>query len=144
MKLGTIGAVLSFALEREKSTIAFLDDVLQRKPSQTEELTAVRIIKAKHLRAIEQLRRESVTEMILEPIEGLDSDDFPPAVRPPAGVASDYQRLLVAAEKDVARYLTDAVPKVTQKDIARMLKKIAQEKEELVKSLQGLVPPAQP
>ncbi len=136
MKLATIGAVLTFALEREKDAIAFLDDILVQAPALAEELAAIRIAKAKHLKMIEQLRRENVTEMILEPIEGLDSDDYQLPAQLPAGATEPARKSFMAAlEQGASCYLSNAAQKVKQSDIARILKKIAREKDALTDAL---------
>lgn len=137
MKLATIGAVLTFALAAEKESLAFWDETPT--PAITEELPSMRVVKGKHLKTIEQIRRENVTEMILEPIAGLDSDDYRLPARLPAGAtAAERRRFMVAAEGVAARYLNDAAQKVKQSDIARMLTKMAREKEALADRLEGM------
>lgn len=78
LELGTFGAVMKFAMELEsiaaefyksassKTTDAGLGSLLEKLSSRS----------TKRSKILERVRRENVTEMILEPIAGLDSDSY--------------------------------------------------------------------
>ena len=78
LDLGTFGAIIKFALEIEGSVGEFYSIAGE----QAKDGTLVALLGdlvtrgQKRLKTLERVRRENVTEMILEPIEGLESDSF--------------------------------------------------------------------
>ena len=78
MDLGTTGAILSFALTREAEIGAFYDKCLGLVNNASLKVTFERIHRAqkKRERLLTRFRRENVTEMILEPIHGFESDSY--------------------------------------------------------------------
>jgi hypothetical protein len=78
MNLGTTGAILSFALEREVERGSFYDKCISTMTN-SELKDAFDFIKKeqkKRERLLNRFRRENVTEMILEPIHDFDSESF--------------------------------------------------------------------
>jgi hypothetical protein len=78
LDLGTFGAIMKFALELENSVNKFYDETSKqaKDPAFVGLLENMVTRGKKRLKTLERVRRENVTEMILEPIEGLDSDSF--------------------------------------------------------------------
>jgi hypothetical protein len=78
LDLGTFGAIIKFALEIESSVSEFYGKAgEQTKDDMLGEILGDLVTRGqKRLKTLERVRRENVTEMILEPIEGLDSDSF--------------------------------------------------------------------
>ena len=76
MDLGTTGAILSFALKREAEIGAFYGKytTLVSNPSLKEVFERIQKAQKKRERMLTRFRRENVTEMILEPIYGFESD----------------------------------------------------------------------
>ncbi|MFX1578174.1 MAG: hypothetical protein ACFFBJ_00895 [Promethearchaeota archaeon] len=76
MELGTTGAILSFALERESKIGAFYKKyVSQVKDSGLKEVfESIQKAQKKRERLLTRFRRENVTEMILEPIHGFERE----------------------------------------------------------------------
>ncbi|TFH09605.1 MAG: hypothetical protein E4H14_04115 [Candidatus Thorarchaeota archaeon] len=78
MDLGTFGAIIKFALEIE----ADISDFYKKISDHAEDDVLVGLLRdlitrgQKRITTLERVRRENVTEMILEPIEGLDSNSF--------------------------------------------------------------------
>jgi hypothetical protein len=78
MELSTAGAILSFALGAEGKAMLFYEWV-QSNESFNEWSEALDSVVKEHRRAgrmLARLRRESVTEMILEPIHGFHSEEY--------------------------------------------------------------------
>jgi hypothetical protein len=78
MELSTAGAVLSFALGAEEKALSFYEWV-QSAESFHEWSEVLDTVVNEHRRAgrrLARLRRESVTEMILEPIHGFHSGEY--------------------------------------------------------------------
>ncbi|MFW9913878.1 MAG: hypothetical protein ACFFEU_15470 [Candidatus Thorarchaeota archaeon] len=82
MDLGTTGAILTFALELENDIGAFysrnLPEVSNANLKQA--FGEIQRIQRKRERLLSRMRRENVTEMILEPIHGFESDAFEIAI----------------------------------------------------------------
>lgn len=73
MELGTFGALLGFALDLESKIAAFYETVAV---SDSSVWTAPLQGSRRRSRQLELARREGVSEMILEAISGLDSEDY--------------------------------------------------------------------
>jgi rubrerythrin len=126
MELATIGAALGFALEAERQTLKVIENLLAGQDEPSKGLAAWKDAKIKHLKILEQTRRENTTEMILEPIRGLFDSDFPF----PDGSTTGEGISLVALREGVAvKYLLKAAEVIPQRDVSRILRKIAREKE---------------
>ncbi len=78
MDLGTTGAILSFALKREAEIGPFYKKgaSLTDSSSLRETLELLQKAQRKRERLLSRFRRENVTEMILEPIHGFESEAF--------------------------------------------------------------------
>jgi hypothetical protein len=80
MDLGTFGAIMKFALDVENEVAKFYEIakgiIKDQEIAGLFEKLAIR--GQKRVKTVERIRRENVTEMILEPITGLDSDTYKP------------------------------------------------------------------
>jgi hypothetical protein len=139
MELGTFGAVLKFAMDLERMTGAFYAsarEITEGSPLASE-FDALLARGEQRLKTLERVRRENTTEMILEPIAGLESDGYNPDIRIPD--ASDERRTLALAielEKMLHRFYSDAALKVEFLiEAAYSLEALADENERSVESL---------
>ncbi|MFO7837599.1 MAG: hypothetical protein R6V83_13230 [Candidatus Thorarchaeota archaeon] len=116
MELGTVGAVLSFALKQEEKILGVYEESIKTE-NESDLLDLLRETARNHKkmkRALRRLRRENVTEMILEPIHGLNSDDFD--IKQHQGKKASTQEWLVALEKierKQAEFLEKSAAKVS-------------------------------
>jgi len=88
MELSTAGAILSFALGVEEKALTFYEWVQSVESSEEWSKVLDSVVK-EHRRAerrLARLRRESVTEMILEPIHGFQSGEFELELKPPPNI----------------------------------------------------------
>lgn len=116
MALNSFGAILTFAIELETR----LRDYYQ------ESGTSDRAADADKRRAnMERVRRENVTEIKLEPIQGLDIDAYTLDLsdKSPAG----WQ----AAERIAAQFYTDVAPHINVREAQRALERAARQHGEL-------------
>jgi rubrerythrin len=127
MSLATFGAIISYALELEHAAFEFYSKMIeqnQREPF--EELVS----KTKKMKTrLERLRREGVSEMILEPIHDLEESDYLMPSRPP----KDTEGLFVYAlelEETRHRFYMEAMKKIPIRDVARQFERIAKERAE--------------
>jgi rubrerythrin len=115
MELGTFGAIMKFALETENDVTSFYESVEDL--AQSEELASLfnNLAKRgqKRAKTIERIRRENITEMILEPITGLDSDIYTPVTTiPESPDDKTLQEIAVEIENNLHAFYTQAAVKV--------------------------------
>ena len=130
MELGTFGAILTFALEFEGKITDFFTAAADAAGEGDAAEVFGDLAKAggKRLKAIERTRRENVAEMILEPIADFRSEDYALDVDVPAGAtAAALVEQAAGIEKTAQAYYTAASQKVSVPEVARILKKMAQQ-----------------
>ena len=78
VELGTFGAIIKFALNLENTASAFYESAIKIITNQTlnELFEKLYQRKQKRIHILTRVRRENVTETILEHITGLNSDDY--------------------------------------------------------------------
>lgn len=79
MSIKNFGAVMDFAIQLENGDASFLERVLHNPEMQgnREVLEGLAKENKKNAKTLSRARQENVTEMILEPIQGLESEDYP-------------------------------------------------------------------
>lgn len=124
MELGTFGAVLSHALALEGELRA---RYLARADLAAEGERGASACR-KRQQLLERVRREHVTEMILEPIHGLQGASYTLGCALSANASREEAlRDLRAAEHVLARYYTDAAPQISIPEVKRILQRLARE-----------------
>ncbi len=112
MTLNTFGAILTFAIELENRLETYyraagVDD---------------RAREAEKRRAkLERVRRESVLEITLEPIDGLHDADYALNLNDPSAAGQK------AVEKVAAQFYADVAPKINVREAQRALEKTGKE-----------------
>ena len=115
MELGTFGAIMKFALEVENDVTSFYESA--KGLAKNKELAGLFDDLAsrgqKRAKTIERVRRENITEMILEPITGLDSDTYTPVITIPEGADDKaLQKIAVEIEKNLNAFYNQAAVKI--------------------------------
>lgn len=114
--LNTFGAILTYAIELETR----LRDYYQGIGNSTRAAEA-----DKRRSNLERVRRENVTEIKLEPIEGLDEANYVLNL----GDASTAGQKTI--ESIAARFYTDVAPKINVREAQRALERCGRQHEEL-------------
>lgn len=141
MNLSTFSAILTFAIDTEDRSLAFLEKLLARKDCLVVRpaLEEIVQVKKKHRRTLETIRRENITEMILEPVRNLKAEDFPSEMpKKEVKNLADGIRAVLAAEKTASRFLLTASEKLKLAEVAKALKKLQTAKEELIEKIKKL------
>lgn len=129
MELATFGAVLSYAVELEKALGALYRQAQAIAPTDladTFDQNAQACQKREQL--MERTRREQVTEMILEPIRGFQSEDYVLSDAPAGGAQSkDLVAALRQAEETAVRYYTDGASHLSIPEVKRIFQRLAKE-----------------
>lgn len=141
MELGTFGAVLGFASEVVAQSAEFFANACGRaqRAELAQALKTLRDAANKERATLEQTRRENVTEMILEPIQGLRREDYE-SVGGPSVPGPDAELLAAALrlEERDHRFFRDASANLPYPEVARLFRKIAKRKEENLAMLRAL------
>jgi rubrerythrin len=141
MNLSTFSAILTFALDTEDRSIAFLEELIVRKDCLVVRpaLEEIVQVKKKHRRTLETIRRENITEMILEPVRNLKTVDFPSEIsQKEVKTLADGIQAVLAAEKMASRFLLTASEKLNLAEVAKALKKLQTAKEDLIEKIKKL------
>lgn len=114
--LNTFGAILSYAIELEGRLAAYY----------TAAGSADRAAEAdKRRKNLERVRRENITEIKLEPIEGLHEDNY--ALNLSDTSAAGMQ----AVENTAAQFYSDVAPKINVREAQRALERTGKQHREL-------------
>lgn len=117
--LNTFGAIMTFAIDLEtrlRDYYTAASDTSRAADADKRRVT------------LERVRRENVTEIKLEPIEGLSEDNYALDLSDstPAGKQ--------AVEKTAARFFTDVAPKINVREAQRALERCAKQHGELAEA----------
>ena len=141
MGLTTFGAIMGFAAEMAGKTEEIYKAMVQKAKDSTfrETLQVLSEEEGKNHSLMIKTRRENVTEMILEPVTGLQQEDYEIDLKMPE-VMEDAGLLKAALmlEERGKKFFRDASSKVPLPEVARIFRKAAQKKEENLAKLQGL------
>ena len=135
MQLGTFGAILRFAMELESQAAAFYEAAARSDLADSFQEMARG--SAKRLNRLERARREGVSEMILESIEGLDSSSYQMELTADADTGQRLQQA-VALEETTSRFYQDAAAKMPIQEIVRLFHRLADENVQRQGKLAGL------
>ncbi len=140
MTLSTFGAVMGFAAKIVGQSAESYKALLQKakQPALREVLQAIWEEEGKTLSQMEQIRRENVTEMILEPITGLNQEDYEMKNPVPAEVQdAEILKIVMSLEARENKFFRDASAKVPLPEVSRAFRKIAQRKENNISKLES-------
>jgi hypothetical protein len=141
MGLTTFGAIMGFAAEMAGKTEEIYKTFVSKAKTQAlrEVLQGLAEEEVKNHVLMVKTRRENVTEMILEPVTGLQQEDYEIELKAPeAPEDAGLLKAVLMIEERQKRFFQDASSKVPLPEVARIFRKVAQKKEENLAKLQGL------
>lgn len=125
--LNQFGSVLSFAIELESSLAEYYNNASAENTSFQEELSNRSKASLKRKKNLERSRRENITEITLEPIEGLDAANY-------ILDFSDMTLQVINNNEELAtKFYEDAGPKLNVLESRRIFKRCHKEHNNLVK-----------
>jgi len=142
MALTTFGAIMGFAAEMSERT----EEVYKTLASKVKNKALQEVLKilaeeeAKNQALMVKMRREKVTELILESVTGLHQEDYEidPKV-PDVTEDADLLKEVLMIEEKKRKFFQDASSKVSFPEVARVFRKVAQKKEENLVRIQDLL-----
>lgn len=141
MALTTFGAIMGFAVEMIGRSMDIYRTAVEKvkDPVLKEKLQALLEEGKKNSSLMEQTRRENVTEMILEPIAGLQREDYEIDLKiSGASEDSDLLKVVLSLEENEKRFFHDSSEKVPLPEVSRIFRKIARKKEKNIDHLKSL------
>ena len=139
MDLGKFGAIMKFALEIESDVTSFYESAKEKVKDQELARLFDNLVNRgkKRVKTIERVRRENVTEMILEQISGLDSDTYTPVTSLPDDPDDNVlQGIAVEIEKKLQSFYTQAGAKIDfLSEVAYSFEILAEANEEAIARL---------
>lgn len=110
--LNTFGAVFTFAIDLEARLCAYYSGIGDSGRANAAE---------KRRKKLERVRRENVVEITLEPIAGLDAEDYALDLSEPSAESQ------TAAKRTAAQFYADAAPKINVRAAQRALERCGRE-----------------
>jgi len=143
MTLSTFGAIMGFAAQIVGQTEESYKASVQKAkgPALREALQGLLQEEGKNRSLMEQIRRENVTEMILEPVTGLNQEDYGMNVKMQEGALdADILKMVISLEAREKKFFQEASVKVPLPEVSRAFRKIAQRKEKNILKLNSIGP----
>ena len=141
MCLGTFGAIMTFSLEMVQSALDAYTTAVQRAkdPVVKETLETLLEEAKKNLVLMERVRRENITEMILEPIAGMDRTGYESDKQLPDQAQDiDLVKTALITEKQKRKFFHEASTRVPIPEVERIFRNIIKKKETNLVRLEGL------
>jgi rubrerythrin len=129
VSLATFGAILSYALMLEGDAADFYE--ARARASQDSLAAALAAASRKRIDRLQRLRREGVSEMILEAIHGFEEADFPLQGRSGGG-EEPWSARATAVEQTRQRFFETAAAKVPIREVSRQFERMAKENAQAV------------
>ena len=124
MELGTFGAIISFALEMELQALENSERLDKTMFPQIE--TRLQNSSRKRINRLRRIRQELVTEMILEPITGVESGDFFITIAEGSN-ATDQLQQAIRLEENLHRFYSTMGPLIPMKEVQRAFARLSKE-----------------
>jgi rubrerythrin len=132
MQLNNFGSILSFAADMEAQDEAFFASAIKNSGCAAYKGVFEQILSdcQKNQKTLQRVRRENVTEMILEGISDFSSDSYEVEHGTPADKKpDDVLALAVSLENRAEQYYLDAAEKIKAlSEVARALKMLAKKR----------------
>ena len=106
---------MTFAINLENQLANFYEKASKEGGIHSEEFTRRAKACIKRKRRLERSRRENVTEITLEPIEGLKAADYQ------LDLANSLPKTVDVIEKRIVRFYSDVIPKINVLESRRVL-----------------------
>ena len=129
MELSTFGAILKFVMAWEDKCYDYYQNAAQIFPILTDFATKA----SKRRKILERGRREWVTEMILEPIAGVNRSDY--EINWPESGSRDPLEVAIEIENTSQRLYSDMADCIPLPEVARVFKKFAREHNQNIQNL---------
>lgn len=129
VSLNTFSAIMTFAIDLEDALGRFYASAAPLAGAHAEHFQTYAAKSIKRKQRLTAIRQDNVTEMVLEPISGLDVDNYKITASTPADAAEALSTARTL-EQRASRFYTDAEAKLNVTEPRRAFQKMAQENED--------------
>lgn len=134
MELGTFGAIISFALDLEQQTYDYYETLKQAGLS---DLTSQLLNGSqKRINRLLRIRQELVTEMILEPMTGIESGQYELSIAPGLDDVDPLDQAILL-EKNLNDFYSDVASLIPMKEVERAFFRLAEENEKRIELIRN-------
>lgn len=126
LSLTQFGSIMTFAANLEKRLAIFYEEASKESGIHSEEFSRRAKACIKRKRRLERSRKENVTEITLEPIEGLDAANYK------LDFANNFPLTINEIEKRIIRFYSDVTPKINVLEARRVLNRCQKEHNNLI------------
>ena len=134
-ELGTFGAIITFAVALEEQAEEFYKGLIHAKfPQAVDEMLRG---SSKRINRLKRIRQELVTEMILEPINGISGGDYW-VDRPDSFEDANIVGQAISVEKNLSKFYESSAPLIPMKEVQRAFTRLAKENDKRVAKLEAL------
>ena len=145
MSLKNFGGVLDFAIQVENDDALFLQQAEKSVQNQETRDLLERFIRenTKNAKTLTRARQENVTEMILEPIQGLEAAEYQVETADPGPMKeSDILQTISQLEDRAFRFYQEAAQRMKPvSDVAGTFQRLAKKKKQRLQDLEALNEP---
>ena len=141
MSLTTFGAIMAFSFEMVRYALDTYSAAVQKAkdPALKEMLETLLQETKKYLVLMEQIRRENITEMILEPIHGLQRADYEMDITLSDQTQdSGLVKTALSVEEKMRKFFYEASAKIHIPEVENLFLKLVKQKERNLTKLEGL------
>ena len=117
MTLNQFGAVMTYAIEMEEQLATYYREAAKSSGDHSAEFKDRAETAEKLAGLLEQSRRQNVTEITLEPIDGLNAGDYA------LDLSSTDAETVNENEKKVQQFYTDVTPKINVREARQVLQR---------------------
>lgn len=130
MELGTLGAVLAFAIKLEGHSAQFYEEAasLAKESPASDVFLSLAEARRKRKELLQRSRRENINEMLLEPIVGLKGSDYLMETELSSKMGYyDVLQLAMELEENSRRFYLDAAGRVNLPEVTKLFEKLGEE-----------------
>lgn len=131
MRLTTFSSLLNFAIEMEKIGYEKFSSFL-KEPDESyyEIISKLKLEAEKNIKTLQTILRENVTELVMEPCDAIESEDF--LIKEVNGTVLLQIKSILQKQID---FIKECIKVINLKEVKRLLEKLANKKEELIKTI---------
>jgi hypothetical protein len=129
MELGTFGAIISVALELEQQTYVYYEKLKQT--NLFDHTSQLLNGSQKRISRLVRIRQELVTEMILEPITGIESSDYELSITQGLDDVGQLEQAILL-ERNLHSFYSNVAPLIPMKEVERAFLRLAEENEKRI------------
>lgn len=121
MSLSSFSSLLNFAIKQQKDALCFFDASAKGPSAENKEFfEKLRVEAEKNIKNLETILRENISEIVMEPLEELQEEDYAPRIE-----GLDAMQTAAAILDKQKIFFQDAARVINLKEVKRLFEKLA-------------------